>query len=297
MVLTDVPSGERGVAVPVVYADVLFLVNFAADYLVLLTVGRLRRLRLKRWRLILGSLFGALYAVPALILIPTYPLQLLSVLLSGVCVTLIGLGFPGWRRFFSLFVLLWVVSFLYGGAITVLFVWFTHLFGGLAFEGDTGGKVLVFLILFLLSGALTALSRRLRSVGAPREVGCRITVGDTTREYTLMTDSGCLLREPMTGRAVVLLSAKACEGLVPPALLSTEEGIEPPLSYDERKRYYLIPYQTVSGKRLMHGFRPDAAVFGEGRKRREEAIVVGVIRDRNGIAEGCDGIVSSDIVP
>ena len=282
---------------PVVYADVLFLVNFSADYLVLLTVGRLRRMRLKRWRLILGSLFGALYAVPALILIPNYPLQVVSVLLSGIALTLIGLGFPGWRRFLSLIVLVWVVSFLYGGAVTVLFGLFTRLFGGLAVEGDTGGKVLVFLVLFLLSGALTALSRRLRSVGAPREVGCRITVGDTTREYTLMTDSGCLLREPMTGRAVVLLAAKACEGLVPPALLTTEEGIEPPLSYDERKRYYLIPYQTVSGKRLMHGFRPDRAEIGDGRKRREEAIVVGVVRNQNGIAEGCDGIVSSEIVP
>ena len=282
---------------PVVYADVLFLVNFSADYLVLLTVGRLRRMRLKRWRLILGSLFGALYAVPALILIPNYPLQVVSVLLSGIALTLIGLGFPGWRRFLSLIVLVWVVSFLYGGAVTVLFGLFTRLFGGLAVEGDTGGKVLVFLVLFLLSGGVTALSSRLRSVGAPREVGCRITVGDTTREYTLMTDSGCLLREPMTGRAVVLLSAKACEGLVPPALLTTEEGIEPPLSYDERKRYYLIPYQTVSGKRLMHGFRPDRAEIGDGRKRREEAIVVGVVRDQNGIAEGCDGIVSSEIVP
>ena len=282
---------------PVVYADVLFLVNFSADYLVLLTVGRLRRMRLKRWRLILGSLFGALYAVPALILIPNYPLQVVSVLLSGIALTLIGLGFPGWRRFLSLIVLVWVVSFLYGGAVTVLFGLFTRLFGGLAVEGDTGGKVLVFLVLFLLSGGVTALSSRLRSVGAPREVGCRITVGDTTREYTLMTDSGCLLREPMTGRAVVLLSAKACDGLVPPALLTTEEGIEPPLSYDERKRYYLIPYQTVSGKRLMHGFRPDRAEIGDGRKRREEAIVVGVVRDQNGIAEGCDGIVSSEIVP
>ena len=131
---------------PVVYADVLFLVNFSADYLVLLTVGRLRRMRLKRFRLILGSLFGALYAVPALILIPTYPLQVVSVLLSGVALTLIGLGFPGWRRFLSLIVLVWVVSFLYGGAVTVLFGLFTRLFGGLAVEGDTGGKVLVFLV-------------------------------------------------------------------------------------------------------------------------------------------------------
>ena len=297
MVLKDVPSGEGGNEMPVVYADVLFLVNFCADYLVLITVGRLRRLRLKRVRLILASLFGALYAVPALILIPTYPLQILSVLLSGVAVTLIGLGFPGWRRFFSLLVLLWIVSFLYGGAVTVLFGTFTRLFDGLSAEGDVGGKVLVFLILFLSSGALTALSRRLRSVGAPREVGCRITVGEVTRDFTLMTDSGCLLREPMTGRAVVLLSAKACEGLVPPALLTTEEGIVPSLSYDERKRYYLIPYQTVSGKRLMHGYRPDGALIGDGRKRRDEAILIGVVRDPKGIAPGCDGIVSADIVP
>lgn len=280
---------------PVVYADVLFLVNFAADYLVLLTVGRLRRIRLRRYRLILGSLLGALYAVPALILIPTYPLLLLSVLLSGVALTLVGLGFPGWRRFLSCLLLLWLVSFLYGGAVTALLTFSSRLFGRIRVSGDTGGKVLVFLVLFLLSSAFAALSRRLRAGSAPREVGCRVRVGERTRDLTLMTDSGCLLREPMTGRAVVLLSARAAEGLVPPALLTTEEGIEPALSYDERKRYYLIPYQTVSGKRLMHGFRPDYAEIGTGRRRREEAIVVGVVRDPVGIPEGCDGIVSAEI--
>lgn len=280
---------------PVVYADVLFLVNFSADYLVLLTVGRLRHIRLRRYRLVLGALFGALYAVPALILIPTYPLLLLSVLFSGIVLTLIGLGFPGWRRFLSCLVLLWLVSFLYGGAITALFSFSVRLFGRLPVEGDTGGKVLAFLLLFLLSSAFVALSRRLRAVGAPREVGCRITVGERTRDLTLMTDSGCLLREPMTGRAVVLLSLRAATGLVPPALLSTEEGLVPNLSYEERKRYYLIPYQTVSGKRLMHGYRPDYAEIGTGRRKREEAIIVGVIRDQVGIPEGCDGIVSSEI--
>ena len=280
---------------PVVYADVLFLVNFSADYLVLLTVGKLRRIRLRRIRLILGSLLGALYAVPALVLIPTYPLLLLSVLLSGAALLLVGLGFSGWRRFFSCLLLLYLVSFLYGGAISVLFSLFVRLFGQNPLAGDTGGKVLVFLVLFLSSSALSALSRRLRTGGAPREIGCRITVGETTRNLTLMTDSGCLLREPMTGRAVVLLSARAAEGLVPPALFTTEEGIEPILSYEEKKRYYLIPYQTVSGKRLMHGYRPDVALIGEGRRRREEALLIGLVRDSSGIPDGCDGIVSSEI--
>ena len=290
-------SRKGGIALPVVYADVLFLVNFSADYFVLLTVGKIRRVRLRRGRLILGSLLGALYAVPALILIPTYPLLLLSVLLSGVALTLVGLGFSGWRRFLSRLLLLWLVSLLYGGAITALFSLTARLFGRIEVTGDVGAKVLIFLILFLLSSALVALSRRLSLCGAPREIGCRVTVGERTRDLTLMTDSGCLLREPMTGRAVILLSLRAASGLVPPALLSTEEGIEPTLSYDERKRYYLIPYQTVSGKRLMHGYRPDYAEIGTGRRRREEAIVVGVVRDPAGIPEGFDGIVSAEIAP
>ena len=76
---------------PVVYIDVLFLINFSADYLVLLTVGKLRRIRLRRWRLICGALFGGLYALPAFVLIPSYPLLLLSVLLSGAAMALFGL--------------------------------------------------------------------------------------------------------------------------------------------------------------------------------------------------------------
>ena len=54
-----------------VYIDVLFLINFTVDYLALYLTGKTLRLPLHRWRLIVVSLVGALYAlwaamVPAL---------------------------------------------------------------------------------------------------------------------------------------------------------------------------------------------------------------------------------------
>ena len=290
------PARRKGeIRLPVVYADVLFLVNFSADFLVLLTVGRVLHLYLRRWRLVVASLVGALYAVPALILIPTYPMQLLSVLLAAAALCLVGFGFGGARRFFRCLALVFLISFLYGGAITVLFGLALRLFGGLTVRADTGGKVLAFLILFLLSSSAVALSRRLRAGAPPVQVGCRIESAGKAKEVVLMSDSGCLLHEPLTGRAVVLLSGHAAEGLVPPSLLSTDPGLIPPLSYEEKKRYYLIPYQTVSGKRLMHGYRPDRAEIGVGKKKRDAAILIGIVPDGAGIPEGCDGILPAEL--
>ena len=52
----------------IVYIDSLFLLNFIIDYLLLLAVGKICALPLRRWRMLLGALWGAVYAVLAVLL-------------------------------------------------------------------------------------------------------------------------------------------------------------------------------------------------------------------------------------
>ena len=47
----------------VVYVDLLWLLNFVANHLLLLGAGRLAGAGLRRWRIALGAALGALYAV------------------------------------------------------------------------------------------------------------------------------------------------------------------------------------------------------------------------------------------
>ena len=51
----------------IIYADVLFLLNFLLDFALLWASGRFLRFKIKYWRLFLASLIGALYGVGILI--------------------------------------------------------------------------------------------------------------------------------------------------------------------------------------------------------------------------------------
>src|SRR5690606_24474806 len=57
-----------GFLLRVIYADLLFIINFCIDFLVLLSVGKLLHFPLKLWKLLFSSALGASYAVLVLYL-------------------------------------------------------------------------------------------------------------------------------------------------------------------------------------------------------------------------------------
>ena len=75
----------------IVYIDSLFLLNFIIDYLLLLAVGKICALPRKRWRMLLGALWGAAYAVLA-VLLPRFFAMAAVKLASGAALPLIAFG-------------------------------------------------------------------------------------------------------------------------------------------------------------------------------------------------------------
>ena len=58
--------------VKTIYADILFLINFIINYLILFATAKISVLPFSRLRLVLSSSLGALYAVLSFIPILTY---------------------------------------------------------------------------------------------------------------------------------------------------------------------------------------------------------------------------------
>ena len=73
----------------VVYVDLLWLLNFVANHLLLLGAGRLAGAGLRRWRIALGAALGALYAValflPGMGWLSTLPCKLAVAVVMVLC--------------------------------------------------------------------------------------------------------------------------------------------------------------------------------------------------------------------
>ena len=106
-----------------------------------------------------------------------------------------------------------------------------------------------------------------------RAKGKRVTLTLTLAEKTLavegLVDTANLLRDPISGKAVVLLDRRAADALLPPPLLRATEGLDQSavaaLEGEWMRRVRWIPANTATGHGLLLAISPDLALLDAGR--------------------------------
>lgn len=261
----------------VVYGDVLFLLNLFLDYGLLLATGKIAACPFVRLRLLLGALFGAVYAelvfVPGLQFLAALPIRLAS----GVVMLLIAYG--GERRFFHLLLVFAGVSAALGGAVLAL----TTVGGATLYRGmvTTGAD----LEAVLLAGSvgcilLTVLFRRKASRLRRQDFAeiC-LSLGECTTTFRALVDTGNSLADRQ-GRRVIVADWQVLAGLLPRAGLSRPDFESPSDGFQKLAgvlgpgRVRLLSFRTVGvSDGLILAIRPDmVAVNG---KKRPGMLVAG----------------------
>ena len=266
----------------ILYADLYFFWNLLADYLLCLSAGRLRALRLRRGRYLLAALFGALYALALLFPIPRVLSAPAARLGAGLLMGLIAFG--GEERPLPCVLTLLAVSAAFGGALYAL----SELGGGMA---RLSFRLLLasFLVIYALLKLLSRFRSRLR--GSPRAEVRLCFLGREVR-FSALVDSGNAARDPATGQALLIASPAALGPLFGPLAplleeLSPVELLEA-LSHDVlyAGKLRLVPFRSLSGGGLLPVFRPEG-LWVDG-KRRED-LLVALSREARG--EGFDAII------
>lgn len=274
----------------VVYGDVLFLINFSMDLLVLFCTSRILRHRQNPWRLVIASALGGIYAVGALF-IENNAVSLVCNAAAAFVMCLIS--FPRVRGFAFLkcAALFYGLSVLIGGCITASYVLLSKLGRGVNVNSDIAPALSdiplgVFLISGAVSAALSFITGRIYNrQSLKKEVTVTVCGDRGAVRLRCLSDSGALLREPLSGAPVIITNAEAVKECVSPELydalcseqIKASEGIR------------LIPGGTVSGKCLLRGFVPrSVTVCGADRDA-----VVAVVRDAE--LGGFDGIVPASL--
>lgn len=246
-----------------VYIDLYFMVNTGMDFLCLLVTSALLHRRSRRWRLLLGASVGGFYACAVLLLGIE---GLLGMLLDLVAAFLLcAVAF--WERRMPLARLLraaavqLITSAFLGGVMTLLFSFLNRLELPLeSLEGD-GPSVWVFAALALISGAFTVRGGKLLGRSHQKNsVTVKATLFGTPVTLRGMVDSGNLLRDPVSGRGVIVADKRALEGLLPQEVL----GDFFPTDHCLASRLRMIPVKTASGEGMLRAILPDSLAVGEG---------------------------------
>lgn len=233
-----------------IYLDLVMLLNFLVDFLLLLGTNRLSGFPASPGRCALGALLGALY--------------------SGVCLM---------RGFHFLGNLLWrLVSLSLMAAVAFgcdrsaikrggVFLLLSMAMGGIALSAGRGE----FTALVLCAGGLWLLCRVAfgGSVGGREYVPVVLTWGENTASVIALRDSGNTLRDPITGEQVLVLSAGVAEKLTG----LTEQQLRKPLETLAQRPIpglRLVPYRAVGSGGMLLALRFDKVKIGS----REQSAVV-----------------------
>ena len=228
----------------VVYADLLFLLNFIANYLLLLAAGRMAGAILRRWRIGLGAAAGALYAV--LVFLPGlgWLAHWLCKLAAGVLMALIAYG--GEQYLLRVAVLFFGASAALSGAVLGL-----ELLGNVSLTLDHGvfySQLDIRLLLLLFVACYFVLSLFFRRIGrhGGELVGLEIALNGGVVVLTALRDTGHTLTDPATNRPVVVVYWQALSKLLP-----DWADADTPIDSLERchaagsRQARLIPYRAV----------------------------------------------------
>lgn len=249
----------------VVYADVLFIINFSMDFLILFSAGKLLHLRARALRLSLAAATGALYCIGSLF-IRSNPLLLLCNILSALIICLIAYGKQDVKTYIRLVLLFLALSALLGGAVTAMYSAIDRLAGGANINSATPSELSdIPLWLFILLGAVSVLlsyvTGRIFRAGRSRAyANLEVSIDGRKQSFYCMIDSGNTLKEPISSLPVAVVAESALTEEMREVFLSLRQGETP---YPIR----VIPTKTVTGSALLYGTLPDK-VYVNGKERR-----------------------------
>lgn len=191
-----------------VYADMLFLVNWLMDYILLCAVAVMLRLKTEKKRLCGAAALGALWVcVTAIFSVPLWLEKTASLLLINSA--MIRVAFKTTRKgdYVHAVFLLYAIGLLGGGVANLVYF---HTGVGAYLKGMIHGETIGIassVAVMISAGAVCGVLRMIRSI-TDHESRLRccyqacLFLGDNAVTLTAFLDTGNQLREPITGKAV-----------------------------------------------------------------------------------------------
>ncbi len=258
----------------IVYADVLFILNFSMDYLILHLVSCQLH---KGKHFLLCSLLGGLYGIAA-VRFPLLGTAFFQIMFSAFIVT-VAYRPENASQFTKAFFLFLSISFLIGGVFYAIFL--------KKGQGKMINGILYFdfsflqfmLVTLLCWGGLTVGSMFLGRIKKHYLRTVMITNRGKNVVLPAMLDTGCELTEPLTGFPVMVAEYDCICEILSEELrgIIVEKNIGP-----VPERIYQIPFSTVKeGRGLILAFRPESVTVFQGkRKVILNRVLVGIVHKK-----------------
>ena len=227
----------------VIYADVLFIINFFITLLLLEITAKAGKRNPKTFRIVISSILGGAYSLIILVDEIPFALLLVSKIAFALAVILISFSFGRLKSFLSMLFIFLFSNFVFLGIIAGVQLLFhsdkISINNGEIYF-DINAKQL--LLASLLAYAASCLIIRLynKKLASGEVFSIIIKNGEKELSVFALSDTGNKLREPFSNAPVIVVKSELLQGF-----------------FDE-ERARLIPAATVNSKSFLSAFKPES---------------------------------------
>ena len=201
-----------------VYIDLLFLINFSMDYLCIYVCSKVLHRKMKLPRMLIAATLGGIYSVASLFLPISSALSL--ALDCAVCLVMCAIvyrerGRPIGSLLLATFLFIGI-SMMTGGCMTAIFNLLNKLNLPLDLVEADGISTYLFAALALIAGIISLKSGQIISHRAPIKE-CKLHVKFCGKDFEFLgfSDSGNLVRDPITGKPIIFVDRATIEKQLP----------------------------------------------------------------------------------
>jgi len=222
-----------------IYIDLIFIINFILDLLLLMTVN----ITLKRYnkfsKLCLGALFGSISILSLFIPFNSIELFILKIIM-GTIMCLISFGYKNIKYTFYNILYLFMTSIILGGFLYYLKVEFSYSNNSLAFYYE-GLRINYIFLLFIAPIILYVFIKSLKALKGIKNYYYKVIIvfnNNYKLNITGFLDTGNKLVDPITNKPIILLNKKIIKGKI---------NIRSPM---------YIPYNSLNNHGLLECIKP-----------------------------------------
>lgn len=273
-----------------IYIDVVLFENLIMNYIILLATGVVLKTDLKHFRLIIASLIGSLYTVMAYIITIQFYSNFLFKILLSIIMIFIGFNPQNVKKMWKQLLVFYLASFVFGGAAFALIYLVKPqeiLIKNGMFLGTYPLKTVILSAIVSFT-IIIVVFKIVKNKISKKDMyrNLKIFINEKEIQVKAMLDTGNLLREPITGKPVIIVESSCLKETLPNEILNNLESIIrgdfSKISESIKNKYItrlkFIPFTSLGKQNgMLLGIKTDnVKIIEEEKEKKVDDVIIGI---------------------
>lgn len=274
-----------------IYIDIIILENLVMNGIILYATAIISKSKIKYTRIFIASLIGSIYAIIEYISKLSIYSNIIIKLILSILIIYVAFYPQNIKKMCKQLILFYVTTFTFGGIATYLI--YVVKPQNIIIKNGTYAGTYILKVIFLgaiLGTVILAIAFKMaKNKITKKDMFCKVKIKLENKEVILntMIDTGNMLKEPITGKAVIVVERSSLYELIPREILDNIENILEgnfeKISEETKNKYIpklkIIPFSSLGkDSGMIIGIKPEKVVIINDEETSEERqdMIVGI---------------------